>query len=262
MVLKEVNGVKFLQFEHFINSKLVTHCVSTRVGGVSDGVYDSLNLGYSRGDLEENVNKNYELLASAVGFDRNQVVFTHQVHGTNVLNIESVDDKSKVKDVDALITNKRGIVLTTFCADCTPIFYLDTVKKVIATAHAGWRGTIDAIAAKTLQEMTRIYGSEPKDILIGIAPSIGKCCFEIDYDEAKLFLDNDVSKEFVLHDNATNKYHVDLWGLNKKFLMDCGVPEENFEVTSHCTKCHSDLFYSHRTSGTNRGSMATFMVID
>lgn len=261
MILQEVNGVKFLQFENFINTGIVNHCLSTRVGGVSEGVYESLNLGYNRGDKKENVDKNFELLLSSADFNSRDVVFSHQVHKTNVFHVKSVDDNFKIKEIDALVTDKKGLILGIFNADCTPILFLDKRKKIIGGAHAGWRGTIDEIAKVTLEEMVNVYHSDLKDILVGIGPSIGNCCFEVDFDVADEFLSKDFAKDYVTYKKEVNKYYIDLWMVNKNLLITCGVPPENIEITSHCTKCNPDLFYSHRICGKERGTMMSFMEI-
>lgn len=172
----------------------------------------------------------------------------------------------QIEGVDALITNSREVALMTYHADCPSIFLLDPIRKAIGLAHAGWRGTVLEIAAKTAQKMNERYGSRPEDLLAGIGPSIGPCCFEVGEDVAGIFeamfpeYANDIvhpKTEGQTGDDG--KWTVDLWEANRRILLDAGLREENITVTDLCTKCREEYFYSHRRQGNARGTMAAFI---
>lgn len=267
MSLKSFGNLKYYSFEGFEKTGLVRHCFSTRFGGVSKNQFEALNFGFGRGDLDENVLRNYKILGNALGMDYNKMVSGKQVHKTKIKHVTSEDigfgitKPTNIIGYDGLVTNIKNIVLVTYHADCVPIFFLDPEKKVIALSHAGWRGTADGIAQKTVEEMENEYGSNPSDILAGIGPSIGKCCFQVDtpvYNEFKA--KHDFADEYITKDkNFTDKYMIDLWGINKELLLKGGLKDKNIFISGLCTKCRKDIFYSHRAMGENRGSMAAFL---
>ncbi len=269
MIMNEVNGIKFLTFESFTNTGVVNHCFSTRVGGVSEGIYSSLNLGLNRGDDREKVLKNYRLISEAVGFSPNDIVFSNQIHKTNIHIAKDCDRgngyarKTEIKDKDGFITNEPNIVLTTFHADCIPLFFLDSVKKVIGLSHAGWRGTVDGIGKITVEKMVSTYSCCLDDILVGIGPGIGFNSFEVDSPVVNKFTEKlyFASEYIVPNKNNNNKFNIDLEGINKRILLETGIKEENIECALICTVENQDLFYSHRATAGNRGSMAAFLEI-
>jgi hypothetical protein len=170
---------------------------------------------------------------------------------------------SDIIGVDGLITNQAGVTLTTFYADCVPLFFLDPVKEIIGLSHAGWRGTVKAIGPKTIKRMVDIYGSNPKDILVGIGPSIGSCCYEVSTDVIKEFennLNHDIIVRIVSRINDEH-YKLDLWEANRLLLLEAGIDDKNMVVTDLCTKCHSESFYSHRAMGNKRGSLAAMIAL-
>jgi YfiH family protein len=266
---KEKDGLRYVVFENLEQSQKVNHCFTSRLGGVSQGVYSGLNLSFTRGEDRALVEKNYHILCDALGFQYDSFVLSHQTHTTNIRVVTEKDrgmglsKASEIKDTDALITNVKGIQLTVFGADCVPVFLLDTQKDAIGMVHAGWRGTANGIVKKTVEKMQEVYGTEPKDILAGIGPSIGQCCFQVDDPVVSLFQENlDFAHEVIQNDPAeAGKYKIDLWKTNQKLLMQAGVPYENIEISKICTMCHTDLFYSHRVMGDARGNMAGIMVL-
>lgn len=260
--------VPFLFFNRLAKHTSVKHGCSTRVGGVSEGYFSSMNLGFGRGDADENVLKNYDRLCDAMGFTKEQVVLPDQVHDTVVRKATKADCGKgivKVRDyscVDAQITNEPGVALVVFGADCVPVFFYDPVVKAIGTAHAGWRGTIGRIAEKTVQAMEKEFGSKPEDIEVYIGVSICGACYTVGGDVAGLFM-----KEFP---EATTQTEVqktdgtcqlDLWQVNRMILEQAGITPENIVIGGICTRCHSDVLYSHRVHGNNRGSLAGFLML-
>ena len=156
--------------------------------------------------------------------------------------------------MDGLITNEPGVALVTHSADCCLLTFYDPVKRVIASAHAGWRGTVAEIGKSVIYKMREVYGSNPKDIVVALAPSIGPCCYEVDmpvYSKFALLDYLDLSKIF--KDKGQGKFMLDLWNANKQILMHYGIKQENIELTDMCTNCQCEHFHSHRATAGKRG---------
>ncbi len=254
--------VPFLIFENMSGIPWLRHGFSTKLGGVSEGCYESMNLGQKRSDVPENVAENYCLITQAIGLEYEDLVVSNQVHETEVKLVTQADRGKGIfhtpEPCDALITRETKIALTTQYADCVPIFYADTKTRAIGLAHAGWKGTVKGIAGITVEHMVKHFGSKPEDILVGIAPSIKQCCFEVDEDVALAFTQTyPWSAEFIVP--KENKFNINLQAINAKILTDSGVPVQNIEISQYCTMCREDLFFSHRRDGNNRGAMAAFM---
>ncbi len=255
-----------IEYYTFDILKDIKHCFSTRKGGVSEGIYESMNLGW-REDKRENVVENYRLICSAIGCDSKNTVWTRQVHKDRILNVTENDRgkglfrEREAEGYDGIMTDRRDVVLTGFSADCVLIFYYDPIKKVIAITHSGWMGTVLSIGAKTVDRMASDYGCDRKNILCGIAPAIARCCFQVDkpvVDEfQKAF---SWCSPFITNDNENEgKYYIDLHGINEEILVKAGIARENIENSRICTKCHPDVFFTHRLMGNERGSMAGFI---
>lgn len=241
----------------------VPHCFSTRHGGVSEGYLSSLNLGIHRGDVRANVEKNYEILGEAVGFDPATLVFTHQTHTDIVARVGKKDcGDGLVREVtverDGLITNEKDVTLIVFSADCTPILLHDPVCHAIGAVHSGWRGTAAGIVKKAVEKMTRDFGTDPQDIEAAIGPCIGRCCFETHNDVPDAMLDalGDAAM-CAITDDGNGKFHVDLKELNRIRLQKVGVTK--IDVSGDCTACQPDRFWSHRKVGNARGSLAAII---
>ncbi|MBR2408212.1 MAG: peptidoglycan editing factor PgeF [Lachnospiraceae bacterium] len=260
--------VPFLYFKRLAEHSGVKHGCSTRVGGVSEGCFSSMNLGFGRGDMDDHVLENYDRICTAMGFTKEQVVLSAQVHETVVRRATKADcGKGIVKprdytSVDAQITNEPGVVLTVFMADCVPVFFYDPVVKAIGTAHAGWRGTIGRIAEKTVQAMEKEFGSKPSDMEAYIGVSICGNCYNVGGEVAERFM-----REFPEATAQTGEQktegtcQLDLWQANRMILEQAGVKPENIIIGGVCTKCHSDVLYSHRVQGNDRGSLVGFLML-
>ncbi len=266
MKLKNVNGVEFYTFDIFEKTGLVDHMFSTRTGGVSEGFFGSLDLSYSRGDDPEKVTENFTRAARAIGSDIKNITIARQTHGTEIRIVDEDDCGRGVtkeryhEGYDGLITDKRGVMLVTLHADCIPLYFLDPVKKVVALSHAGWRGTVDGMAEKTVLKMEEVFKSDRGDILAGIGPGISGCCFEVSADVRDEFVNKlPFSEKHIEKGEKEGKYYIDLKDVNKEILIDMGIAEGNIEVSSECTKCLEDKFFSHRRMGEERGSMAAFL---
>lgn len=245
----------------------VRHGFSTRLGGVSEGTFASMNLSFTRGDDPDAVAENFRRFCTAIGVSADRVVVSAQTHTDHVYNATAADRGRGITrergytDIDGLITDEPGVVLCTQYADCVPLFFTDPVRRVVATSHAGWRGTAAGIGAVTVERMVSDYGCRREDILAGIAPSIGKCCFEVDTPVFDAFCRVPVFDDGCFTPHPNDKFYIDLWEVNRRHLLNAGIRPEHITVTDLCTKCHPDLFWSHRVTGDARGSLAAFIGI-
>lgn len=252
--------------EYLISDLLqgVTHCFSTRFGGVSEGALASLNLGVHRGDRPANVLENYRILGRAVGFAPKQTVFTRQVHSDIVERVGKAQcGRGLIVPVDApcdgLVTDEPGVALTVFSADCTPVLLYDPVRRVIGAVHAGWRGTAAGIAAKAAQKMQTDFGCDPKNIRAAIGPCISQCCFETDADVPSAMRDALGAEAETAIRPAGEKYYVNLKECNAIWLRRAGV--EQIDSAEACTACQPERFWSHRRVGNERGSLAAVIML-
>lgn len=258
--INEVDKFKYLTFSSLEKYDELFHCFTTRHGGVSTGAFASMNLGMSTGDEKSDIEKNYEILSEKLYINLENMVKSDQTHSSNIKYVNDeykgriFDEKYCYTDVDGLITDKKNIALATSHADCTPIFFYDSIKKIIGMAHAGWRGTVDDIAGKMADRFINDFNSNPEDINAVIGPSLGQCCFEVDEDVYRIFMNiNPEYKQYLKVSGS--KYYFDLWAINKSILIKKGLNEENIETAGLCTKCNNDLFFSHRGQKGKRGIM-------
>ena len=265
--LKEKNHVPYIQFKNLSATGIVKHGFSTRKGGVSTGIFSSMNLNFKRGDDPDAVLENYRRMADALDMCVEDMVLSDQTHTTNVrVIIEEDRGKGILKpqdysDVDGMITNVPGLVLVTSYADCVPLYFVDPVRKAIGLSHSGWKGTVGHIGQKTVWKMHEVYGSEPKDIVAAIGPSICQSCYEVSEDVAEAFRTNFAENEAedILLDKGNGKYQLDLWKANWYVLTDAGILLEHLSVTDLCTACHPDLLWSHRKTNGQRGGLSAFL---
>ena len=261
--------VPYLEYPLLTDTKIVHHGFSTRLGGVSQGCYASMNLSFTRGDDEAAVRENYHRIAKSIGVKCENMVLSQQTHTTNV-RVVTEKDKGKgiVKpldytDVDGMVTNIHGICLVTFYADCVPLYFVDPVQKAIGLSHSGWRGTVGKIGKETIRKMEEQYGSDPKDILAAVGPSICKDCYEVSEDVILEFQKNFRERYWkdLFYRKENGKYQLDLWKANEIIFKESGILPEHIAVTNVCTHCNSEILYSHRTSGDRRGNLAAFLAL-
>ena len=258
IIAKQRGTMEYLQAEGIS----VPHCFTTRFGGVSGGVYASLNLGMHRGDDPENVLENHRLLAKALGYAPENLVMTRQIHSDIVRAVTKADhrgfDHHGYPESDALITNDPGTALLVFTADCTPILLHDPVTGAVGAIHAGWRGTAADIAGKTVRAMERRFGCDPADIRAAIGPNIAQCCFETgpEVPEAMISALGDAAKKWILVKN--DKYYVNLKEINAQFLRRAGVGF--IEISPQCTMCENRRFWSHRATKGIRGAQGAVIL--
>ena len=260
----EVPVIKYKALE---DTGCVSHGFSTRLGGVSQGIYRSMNLSYTRGDVKEHVDENFRRFCSEIHMDWRKIVSTDQTHTSNVRVVTEKDAGHGIVkpksyfDVDGQVTNVPGLPLVTYHADCVPLFFVDPVKKAIGLSHSGWKGTVARIGANTVRAMMENYGSDPKDIVGVIGPSICQSCYEVSHDVAKAFQEEFRVTDKLIYEKANHKYQLNLWEANYQVMIDAGMVPEHITVTNWCTGCHPDLLWSHRKTGGDRGSLAAFLCL-
>ena len=265
--IKFGNGIPYISFNVLEQTGMVVNAFSTRQGGVSVGCLESMNLGFNRGDLDENVLKNHKIFAKAVGFPYENIVTTNQTHTTNVRVVTKEDCGKGIakdrdySDVDGLITNIPGIVLATYYADCVPLYILDPVNKAIGLSHSGWKGTVNRIGENTLKLMNENYGTNPKDVICCIGPSICQDCYEISEDVANEFINEFGKNNKILYNKGNGKYQLNLWESVKQVFLDAGVEYDNIYTTDICTCCNKDELFSHRGHHGKRGNLAAFLML-
>lgn len=256
------NGVTFFSSDGMDAAGGAAHGFSTRLGGVSEGMWASLNLGASRGDDPDHVRENYRRFFTAIGGSAGKLAMTNQVHGGTVRCVTTADLHAdpcgKVSyEADGLMTDLPGVALVIYSADCIPILFYDPVRRVIAAVHAGWRGTAAGIATAAVERMADVFGCNPADILAAVGPGIGPDCFETHEDVPNAMtaaLSTAVLRHIKIKENG--KFSVDLKAINAMRLEQAGLDPDHIAVSGICTACDPDRFWSHRKQGTSRGSMA------
>ena len=238
------------------------HGFTTRFGGVSEGIFASLNIAIKEGETEDNVRRNLQILGSALGFGLENLVLTRQTH-TDIVRVVSRKDHVSCfhrdyPECDGLVTCDKGVALMIFTADCTPLLFHDPVTGAVGAAHAGWRGTASAIGAKTVQAMVENFGCKPENIHAAIGPNIGGCCFETDADvpEAMIAAFGSEVEQFIR--KSGKKYYVNLKEINALILRRAGV--RHIEISDACTACEHHRFWSHRVTRGQRGSQGAIIV--
>ena len=234
----------FYKFSHFKNYDTLLHTVTTK----STLLPYSFSLALHTGEYSHNIIQNREKISEYFSHQSilNYIV-ANQTHSDHIHIIDKQETKGwksiedAISDCDALITNKPNIILTILTADCVPILLYDKEKQVVAAVHAGWKGTKSEILSKTILKMIDTYQCDTKDIIVGIAPSIGACCYEVDYNVAQHF--SNIPQGYT---RKNDKYMLDLPYINKQQLLEIGILEENIEMSNICTACEVDRFFSYR----------------
>ena len=238
------------------------HCFTTRLGGVSTGIFSSMNIAVKLDEDPAHVTRNYEILGNALGFQISDLVLTRQIHSDIVRVVSRADCNGcfhrDYPECDALITRDPGVTLVVFTADCTPLLFHDPVTGAVGAAHAGWKGTAQNIGGKTVEAMVRFFGCDPANIRAAIGPNVGLCHFETDADvpEAILAAYGEEAKAFI--ETRGEKFHLDLKAINALALGRAGV--KHIEISEDCTMCSPHRFWSHRITGNNRGSQGAVIV--
>lgn len=263
--INEANGVVYLTFP-ILEQFGVKHGFSTRLGGVSEGMFSSMNLSFQRGDDREKVEENYKRICNVLNMNHKNVVLSNQVHDTKIKLVTKEDaGKGMIKEsdiigIDGLITKEKDIPLVTFYADCVPLFFYDPVKEVIAAAHSGWRGTKEKIGKKVVETMEEEFGCKKEDVVAVIGPSICQDCYEVSEDVVLEFQEVFMEETSLFAKAKENgKYNLDLWKVNSMILKEAGILDEHMSLPNLCTCCNPELLFSHRASKGKRGNLAGFI---
>lgn len=250
--IRKSGEVLYFQFQRLAREPGLRHAVFTRLGGVSEPPYFSLNTSFSTGDDPEHVRKNLSIVKEVLGAER--VFWMEQVHGSNILVLrgETSSEFSSGIAADAVIARTVNLALMVKQADCQGIILYDPDPKVIAAVHCGWRGNVLNILGSVVERMVSEMGCRPSRILAAIGPSLGPCCAEfVTYRE----IFPEVFRSFMVSESRFN-----LWQISRWQLLEAGVPEGNIESAEICNKCRTDLFFSYRTEKTT-GRFATAVML-
>jgi len=227
---------------------------STRIGGISNDEYSSLNLGINTGDSVELVYENTRLLCVAAGINPEQLVSSDQVHGTDILFAEN---PGRYQGYDSLITDKKNLCLCIFTADCYPVLIYDPQHKASGACHAGWKGTAGLIVVKTLAAMKHRFQSLPAECLAYIGTGISANAYEVDKEVAKEFPPDTSTRSPFSADEE--KYLLDLGLANYRQLLASGIPASNIERSPFCSFGDKDLFFSYRRDQGKTGRMVSLI---
>ena len=257
------NGVPYLVYPMLEKTGVVKHGFTTRLGGVSKGYCSTMNISTTRGDDPEAVEDNKQRLAGAIGVRVEDITFTHQTHTVNVAVVREEDRGRRFMETDGMVTDVPGICLVTFYADCVPLYLVDPVRKVIGLSHSGWRGTVNRMGQVTLEKMQEVYGTDPKDVVAAIGPSICQDCYEVSEDVIDRFKDSFSRKDWkdLFYRKENGKYQLNLWRANELVFWEAGILPEHIAVTNLCTHCNPDILFSHRTTGDKRGNLSALLAL-
>jgi polyphenol oxidase len=269
IIQEEVNGVPFIKYQLFKDYQNELLAVfSTKLGGVSDGIFHSMNLAFGRGDDDQKVLENFKLFSNAIKVDHNRMVFSSQHHHNRIRVVtqedigKGIDRERDYEDIDGLITNIPRIPLVTFHADCAPIYFYDPQKKAIGLAHAGWQGSALEIAGNMVDQMKEQFQTDPQNLLVAIGPCICGDCYEVGEDVKKEFDQLDLDGiSFMRADNERKKYFLDIGKANQMILIAHGVQEKNICLSNMCTMENLGMFFSHRGNNGKRGTQLAVMEI-
>ncbi len=269
MKVNQKNEVIYLTFPQLDNCDFIRHGFTTRMGGVSKGIFASMNLSFTRGDEESEVRENYRRISDAIGFEYESIVTSDQTHTTNVRVVTEADRGNGITkprpytDVDGMVTNVPGLTLATFYADCVPLYFVDPVHRAVGLSHSGWRGTVGKMGKVTVETMNKEFGSNPEDILAAIGPSICEDCYEVSEDVIEEVREA-FSKRYwdeLFYGKENGKYQLNLWKTNERILLEAGVLPEHISMPNLCTCCNPGFLFSHRASKGKRGNLAAFLQI-
>lgn len=268
-VVRENAGVPYISYEALEHILWLTNGFSTRMGGVSQGIYASMNLNFNVQDDEKNVLENFRRIGMALDIPVEKMVFSQQTHTTNVMVVDETNCGMGIlcdrnfHDIDGIVTNVPGVCLVTSYADCVPLYFVDPIHRAIGLSHSGWRGTVGNIAKNTIELMKKTYGTAEKDLIVCIGPSICKNCYEVSEDVAEKFISvyNDGELVDILAKKQDGKYLLDLPMACRYNFINSGILEEHIIMPDLCTCCNDKILFSHRASKGKRGGLCAFLAI-
>ncbi|MDO5403545.1 MAG: peptidoglycan editing factor PgeF [Eubacteriales bacterium] len=265
---EDENHIPYIKFTTFEDIDFIRHGFSTRLGGVSSGIFESMNLAFNRDDNPELVLENFKRISKAIGTTPEKCVYSKQTHTTNVMRVGKkhcgmgVVRERDFDNIDGLVTNEPGVCLVTAYADCVPLFFIDRVNRCIGASHSGWRGTVSNITKSTLELMKDEFGTKPENVCAFIGPSICRSCYEVSEDVAVWF-DNVYKKDTdrIVIPKGGGKYLLNLQMANYFNMIHEGILDKNIGISDICTCCNPRLLYSHRASKGKRGVLCGFIMI-
>ena len=279
--LNKTGKAPYIEFPILSEIVFYFHGFFIRLCVVSIDMFSSINLGSGSSPYKDdpaNIQENFIIIAESMGIDPSSLVVSDQVHKTDILLVNN-KDKGKgytiprdYKEIDGLITNTPGITLVTKYADCVPLYFVDPIKRAIGLSHAGWKGTVGKIGFKTVEEMSKEFDSNSKEIIAVIGPSICMDCYEVGEDvayeirNAFPFIEDNKQQDYdeespILIENHRGRYQLNLWEANRRVLLEAGLCAENIHISNVCTACNSQLLFSHRKTNGKRGSLAAFLAL-
>jgi len=265
MMLKLIrkDPITVLQSEELLQTPGILHGFCTRIGGVSDGPYASLNFSPREGDPPDRVRANWQRLAAAFGIPCEQFFVVNQVHGDRFLIIEDAVTCHSLEDrqCDAIVTDRPGVAIGIKTADCAPVLLLDRRNRAIAAVHAGWRGTALGIAGKAVRVMAERFRTRPEDLSAAVGPSIGPCCYEVDGPVFEAVSGRGDAGRVLRPGRRKGRWMFDLPLANRLQLEEEGVDPERIATSGYCTCCRPDLFFSHRRDGAETGRHLNFILL-
>ena len=236
--------LSFYHFDRLEKEGVLVHAVTQRSAQIPYGGSMALHTG----EAPEEIIANRKKVALALGKKHAlKFIVANQTHSEHICVIEETETRcwwcleDFIEDCDALITAQKGVVLSILTADCVPILLYDPVHEVVAAIHAGWKGTKARIVAKTVKKMQKFFHSKPSELIVGVGPSIGSCCYEVGADVAGHFFEIPES-----YTKKGEKYMLDLPYINKYQLLEEGLKEENIEMSGICTACDVAHYFSYR----------------
>lgn len=260
--LEEKAGLIYYTFEPLNRFQEIVHGFSTRKGGTSFPPYDTLNLGLHVEDKKASVIENRKRFVNSLGYSLEDAVALEQVHGNKVVVVKESDKgrgmfsyEDFLASADGMVTNKPGILLTTYYADCVPLYFFDPQTSSIGLAHAGWKGTMLKIGARIVNELKKNFVVNPKDCIAVIGPSIGPCCYEVD-DRVLQPMKKAYPNFFSIIRQEEERAFLNLWEANKISLQESGLQDINIYISKLCTHCSQEYFFSHRRDKGQTGRMA------
>lgn len=255
-------NIEYLEAEAFSALGFVVHAFCTRMGGVSEGPYSTLNAGFFAGDRDDDVRRNLTLVRGGFAIPEGRLIQVRQVHGDRIITIDKKGPlPTDPPEGDAMITDRPGVALGIKTADCVPLLFVDPVHRVIGAAHAGWRGTALGLAAKMIDALDERFSSRREDIIVAIGPAIGPCCYQVDLPVRESLLSSSSAVPFLRPCREEGRWMLDLALANRLQLLDKGVAGENIVSADLCTACRRDLFFSHRADRGCTGRQINFLML-
>lgn len=254
------NGIEYIQFRRLLEYKDLVHCFTLKPLDFGD------NSNYE--EKKESVMQNYKKICNALNIDYKNIIRPYQTHTNNVKEVGKAEGifLDEYKNIDGLITNKKNKILSLTYADCTPIYLFDPCKKIIGNIHSGWQGTVKEIARNAIEKMVQTYGSNPKDIICAIGPTIRKCHFEVEDDVKEIFSKHFDNMEGIITKGEIKeekqKYYIDTIKINKNILLGMGLKEENIIDSKICTVCNYDSIHSYRKEGKSAGRNTSLIMLN